>query len=209
MKFNIKLNGVTVSKNIPATWHEVTWLHFLKLSKAGGDISEIISVFTDIDAATIKSAQIKNFDTLVSCLNFLQKPMNIIVPSVIQGLRVPMNIEDEAAARYGDLQEITEKFKPDDKTGNLEYYPLIVATYLTPSPYNFKEAEQLAERLKTASSVEVLATGNFILTRYQKARSGTMNNSPKGDTIATRLRQAIRHWLNRLGFSILYIFWKK
>lgn len=208
MKFNIKLNGVSVSKDIPNTWPQVNWEQFTKLSRAGEDMAKIVSVFTDIDVETLKIAKIKDYDVLLSQLAFLANPMSQIVPSTILGYKVPKNMEEEAAARYGDIQEILQKFT-DDKIENIKHYPLIVATYITPSPYNWKEAEKLALELEKAPCSEVMATGNFILMRLAASRNGMLKVSHLEDTPLNRLRQATLLWLNRLAFSIRYGIWKK
>lgn len=208
MKFNIKINGSSVSKNIPTAWHEVTWDQFVELSKCMDDHVKIISVFTGIDVETLKKASIKNYDVLLSCLSFLNKEMNLIMPSTILYLKVPANIEEEAAARYGDIQEILQKFT-EDKIDNIEHYPLIVSTYVTPSPYDWKEAEKLSERLKEAPCVEVMAIANFTLARLVASKNGMLNHSHLEGTLRNRLRLATLNWLNRLAFSIRYGTWRR
>jgi hypothetical protein len=209
MKFNIELNGVKVSKEIPETWHHVSFRKFLETAKHKGDLNGIISTFTDIPLDTLKQARIKNFDVLLSCLAFMQKPVDQLMPSTICGLPVPKSLEDEAAARYGDLQEITKQFIKDDDIANLQHYPLIVATYVTPSPYDCKEAETLAEQIWEAPCGEVLAIGNFTLLRLLASRSGMLNSSHLEGTLKNRLRRATINWLTRLAFSIRYGTWKR
>jgi hypothetical protein len=209
MIFNIGLNGVIVSRDIPEGWHKMNFRQFIDVAKAGNDMNKVISVLTGVDEETLKKAKIKNFDVLLSTLSFMQKPVNQIMPSAILGLTVPKNMEDEAAARYGDLTEITSKFLKDDNIGNLEYYPKIVATYVTPSPYNFKEADKLATQLFDAPCTEVLAIGNFTLLRLTASRNGMLNSSHLEGTLRNRLKRAILLWLNRLAFSIRYGTWKR
>lgn len=209
MKFNIVLNGVTVSKDIPTGWHQVSFRKLIKISKHGNNFNGIISVLTDIPEETLNKAKIKNFDVLLSCLAFMQKPVDQLMPSTICGLSVPKSLEDEAAARYGDLQGITKQFVKDDNIGNLAYYPLIVATYVTKSPYDCKEAETLAEQIFDAPCGEVLAIGNFTLLRLLGSRSGMLNSSHLEGTLKNRLRRATINWLTRLAFSIRYGTWKR
>lgn len=214
MKFTVKpkKDGVDqepISVDIPNAWHLVTWRQFVALSKAGSDQCKIIEAVTGIDSETIRAASIKNFDVLISCLSFMTTEMNLIMPSTILGYKVPTNLEDEAAARFGDVQEIAQKFKEDDKIGNLEYYPLIAATYIVPSPYNFKEADKLAERLQDAPCSEVMAIGNFTLLKLMKSSSGMLNSSHLEGTLRNRLRRATINWLQRLAFRIRYATWKR
>lgn len=203
----IKINGQ--AKEIPTTWSQVTFRQFIRLADAKDDTIKIISIFTDIDEETIRTAQIKNFDLLVTMLSFMKVEMKMLIPYMVMGLKVPRDIEEEAAARYGDLQEIIAKFKEGDDVANLSNYPLIVATYLTPSPYDFKEAEQIAERLWDAPCGEVMAIGNFTLRKFSISKSTTPSSFRLVGTLLSRLKQAMTDFINRLVFSILYGISKK
>jgi hypothetical protein len=209
MKFNIILNGVTVSKDIPTTWDQVSFRQFIETAKHGKDFNGVISVLTEVPLETLNKAKIKNFDVLLSCLAFMEKPVDQLMPSSICGLPVPKSLENEAAGRYGDLQGITKQFIQDDNIGNLHHYPLIVATYVTKSPYDCKEAEILAEQIWNAPCGEVLAIGNFILLRLHASKNGMLNSSHLEGTLKNRLRRATINWLTRLAFSIRYGTWKR
>jgi hypothetical protein len=209
MKFNIKINGKSLTKEIPNAWHLLSWGNFLKIAECGEDQTKIISALTDIDVETLKTASIKNYDVLLSCLNFLGKEMNLILPATCNGLRVPNNIEEEAAARYGDIQEIIQKFDPVDRIANLKHYSLIAATYLVQSPYDYKNAEKLSEELNNAPCQEVMAIANFTLARLAASRNGMLNHSHLEGTLRNRLKRAILRWLTRLAFSIRYGIWKR
>jgi hypothetical protein len=209
MKFNIVLDGETVSKEIPTSWDQVSFRQFIETAKHGNNFNGIISAITDIPIETLAKAKIKNFDVLLSCLSFMSTPVDQLVPSSIIGLPVPKSMEDEAAGRYGDLQEITKQFVKDDNLGKLNHYPLIVATYVTKSPYDNKEADVLAEKLWDAPCGEVLAIGNFTLLRLHASRNGMLNSCHLEGTLKNRLRRATINWLTRLDFSIRYGTWKR
>lgn len=209
MKFKITLNGVTVEREIPNAWHLVTFDQFVKLAKAQDNMAEIISVFTGIDPEVVAKAEIKNFSVLMSCLSFMQTEMNLLMPSEINGMKVPKDIESEAIARYADIQEIVKKFNPDDKSANLEHYPAIVGTYLAPSPYDYKQAEEIAKTLLNAPCQEVVAIANFTLLKLIASRSGMLNSSHLEGTLRNRLKRVIRLWLNRLAFTIRYNTWRR
>ena len=209
MKFDIILNGVKVSKDIPTGWHMMSFRKFVDTAKCGKDFNGIISRLTDISKETLEKAKIKNFDVLLSCLAFMQEPINELMPSTILDMPVPKSMEDEAAGRFGDIQTIIQQFVADDNIKNLSFYPLIVATYVSPSPYNFKEAEVLAEKLWDAPCPEVLAIGNFTLLRLHASKSGMLNSAHLEGTLKNRLKRAMINWLNRLAFSIRYGTWKR
>lgn len=202
MKFNIKINGIAVSREIPNAWHLVTFRQFLKLAECGDDMSKVIGVFTGLDPELLRKADIKNYDVLMSCISFMKSEMNMIIPSACLGMKVPSDIESEAIARYADVQSIVQQFKEGES--NIVHYPLIAATYITPSPYDFKQAEQLAERLLDAPCAEVMAIGNFTLRKLIASRNGTLNSSHLEGTLRNRLKRGIVLWLNRLAFSIRY-----
>lgn len=204
MKFKISLNGVTVEKEIPNAWHLVSFDQFLKVANAGSDVSKIISVFTGIEPDLLQKAQIKNFDVLLACLAFLQTEMNLTMPSEINGMKVPKDIESEAIARYADIQEVVKKFDPENKIWNLEYYPIIVATYLAPSPYDYKKAEEIAQTLYNAPCQEVVAISNFTLQKLLRSKNATLSNYPQAVTRLSKWKQDISLWLNRLAFTIRY-----
>jgi hypothetical protein len=217
MKFNIETNGgqstpfskVTIAKEIPESWDKVSFRKFHEITKCGNDVNSTISILTEVPRDILLKAKIKGFDVLLSCLAFTRKPVDQLMPSSLLDLPVPKRLEDEAAGRFGDLQEIIKKFVKDDSAGNLSHYPLIVATYITPSPYNFNEAEALAEKLWEAPCGEVLATGNFILMRLSASKDGMLNSSHLEGTLKNRLRRATINWLTRLAFSIRYGTWKR
>lgn len=209
MKFDIILNNVKVSKDIPTGWHQVSYRKFMATAKSKGDFNGIISAFTDVPVETLAKAKIKNFDVLLSCLAFMSTPVDQLMPSTICGLPVPKSLEDEAAGRYGDLMGITKQFVKDDDIVNLQHYPLIVATYVTKSPYSDKEADLLAEQLWEAPCGEVLAIGNFTLLRLHASRNGMLNSSHLEGTLKNRLRRGMINWLTRLDFSIRYGTWKR
>lgn len=212
MKFkNLVVNGKKIDTEIPTAWHLVTFRQYHKLAEYGKDLNDAktISVFTGIELDTIRNAKIKKYEVVISMLSFMKKEINLIIPETVRGYKVPRMLEEEAASRYSDIQEIAGKFVKDDKVGNLKHYPLIVATYVSPSPYNIKEIDKLAEYLWDAPCSEVMAIGNFILMKLNASRNGMLNNFPLEGTLRSKLRQATINWLQRLAFRIRYATWKR
>jgi len=202
-----RINGEV--KEIPTTWSQVSFRKFVRLADAKDDMIKIISVFTGIDEETIRTAEIKNFDLLVTMLGFMKVEIKMNLPYTILGLKVPQNIESEAAARYGDIQEIIAKFKEGDDVSNLSNYPLIVATYLAPSPYNFQEAEQIAERLWDAPCGEVMAVGNFTVMRFLPSKINAWRVFPKLAILMHKLKLVLTVYKARLAFLVRLFTWKK
>jgi hypothetical protein len=214
MKFNnIIINGEKVSKEIPEAYHLLSWRKFISVAycdkyPVNERQSRIISALTDIPFEDILSAKIKNFDVFLSCISFLQYEMTLIIPTTIQKYPVPTNIEDEAAARYGDIQEIINRFG-ENKLKNVELYPEIVSRYICPSPYDWKIADKIALELQEAPCSEVMAIGNFTLTRLAASKNGILKTFPREATRLSKWKQVILIWLKSLDSSIRFALWKR
>ena len=208
MKFNITLNGVTVSKDIPESWEKVSFKDCLRVATMGNDVVKIVSLFTGIDEDTLRKAQIHNLDTLIGVLSFLQTEMTYTIPDTIMGYHLPKDLESESIAQYADIQEIVSKFDEKDHLKNVEAYPLIAATYCV-KPYDFKEAEKIAEQLTNAPCTEVMAIGNFTLARLLASKLNIPNPFRRAGTPPSRLKRVMISWLNRLDFTIRYFSWRK
>jgi len=210
------------SIDIPTGWNgkpPVTFRQYLGIIKAGNDINELLSVFTELDPSVIKKAQIKNLGAVTACLHFLKSPPVYRTPAAIMGHRIAKNLEGESTAQYADLQQILGKMRYVDETRkeltaddiifNYNFYPLIVATYAI-VPYDFKQAEALAPKLFNAPCTEVLAVGNFTRVRLHALNSGIVPTSPPTvDTLRNRFKQALIDWLGSLASSIRYNMWKR
>lgn len=204
MKTELTLNGIKVVKDIPETWDKVPFKQFKKLAECGTDRVKKLSLFTDIDEVTLRKAEIKNLDTLMEVLRFTEKETKYELPLEVLGHKIPHNLEVENIARYADLQKIID----ENKENILDFYPLIVATYVV-NPYDYKEAEKLASKFEYAPCWEVMAIGNFTLAKLLASRASMLKLSPPEATRLRRLRRDIRNWLLRLVFTIHYFSWKK
>jgi len=205
MIFDITLNGVKVSKEIPTKWEEVKFKDFLQLQ----DNKEItaVSIFTGIDVETLKKANIKNLDALLKSLSFLQKPPELFnVPKFIMGYEVKQDLGFEAFGMYTDLKD--ELDKGFEGIELIKQYPLFCAIYCT-RPYDFKLAESKVDEFNNAPCTEVLALGNFLLMKLVGLRITTAKTSQKPLTPLKKLRLVLRSWLARLAFQVRYFIWKR
>ena len=85
LKATFKLNGVKIEKNLPVCWEEVTFGQLLAY-QAVKDAADVLSIFTGIDAETLRGAKIANLPTLLACLSFLKnQPVDYVLPKEILG----------------------------------------------------------------------------------------------------------------------------
>ncbi len=213
MKTIITLNGVKVTKNIPTSWREVTFRQYIELLKADSKFPTLLSVFTGIDKETIERASIKNRDQLLSMLSFRTKEIPQELPTTCLGYPIVKNLESESIAQAADVEDIYTKFDKDNQISNLEKYPLIVSTYISPEwfgeGYNFQQAEQISNQFFDAPCTEVLAIGNFSYANWIALVSGTSRNSHRGVILLNKLKRGTINWLRYLGYAIRYYFWKR
>lgn len=206
MTVHITLNGVRVTKDIPESWDKVTFRQSLAIT--GKSKVYALSVFTDIPEETLRIAQVHNANAVMELLSFLDREITYTMPESIMGHKLPKDLESESIAQYADIQEIVSKFDEKDPMKNIEKYPLIVATYCV-NPYDFKEAEKIAEKLFDAPCTEVMAVGNFTLARLLASKLNIPNPFPLAATPPNRLRRVMISWRYRLDFIIRYFSWRK
>jgi hypothetical protein len=218
MKLNITHNGQSHSVDIPVSWEDpiLTYRKFLALSQAKDDTVKIVSVLTGLDESLIRNAKIEGGVTaLMALLGFMETEITYTMPKTILGYAMPSNLEFETQGQYEDLRSVMKQFT-DNKSDNLNQWPLIVATFAREFvngkqlEYDFKRAEELAPKFWDAPALEVLAVGNFTVAKLSALKTNTMPIFRLAkDTHLSRFRQAIRVLQKNLVFSIRYALWKR
>lgn len=207
MKATFTLNGVKTQCNLPVCWEEVTFRQLLGYQNAK-DAADVLSVFTGIDAETLRKAKIPQLQTLLAVLSFLStQKIDYILPKEILGYRIKDNLEIEEIQRYADLENIIKEFKDGDLK-NLEKYPLMVATYVV-EPYNYKDAENLAPAFLDAPAMEVLAVGNFMQVNISVLKSITPTIVRLAALPRNNWKQGMRNFIVRSAFSVSLYFLKR
>lgn len=205
----LTLNGVKINKHIPTGWEYVTYGQMLEVTQAGSDWNKVVSIFTGIDADTLKSSEIKGVHLILELLKFISAPkIEYYLPKTILGYEVKDNLEVENVARYQDLENILRGFSETDQLANLRLYPLIVATYVV-KPYDYKDAESLAPAFLDAPAMEVLAIGNFMQMNMRGLKYLIPLLFPRVDTHLNRLLRVMKGFLSRLAFMARYYSWRK
>jgi hypothetical protein len=217
MKFDITLNGVSVTKEIPTSWDQVTFRQLLDLTET--DELKALSTFTGIDGETLRKAQITGLADLLTALSFIQRP---VAPAMIckeihtkeQTFAVPLDLGFESFGQYIDIKEALdelEKIIDKEKKGmeTLKLFPKLCAIY-TVKPYDFKAAEERIEDFFNAPCTEVMAVGNFILMKLIALRSTIESNYQKqAATRMQKFRLALKAWWINTAFTVRYFIWKK
>jgi len=214
MVVEFKLNGVKVTKDLATRWDEVSFRQFLDMAKAGEDKTRVVSILTGIEYETLLKAKIGNLETLLAITSFVwTEPIDYILPKSLTILgslakyKIDDNLELNSLERYSDLDNVLKSFG-DDSHKNLEKYPLICATYAV-SPYDYKDAENLANEFFNSPCTEVMAVGNFTLVSIRGLKNIIPTIVPLEDTRLNRLRLALRNWGRYLGYMAHYYLWRK
>lgn len=205
MKIQITLNNVTVEKQIPTKWKEVTFAQFIKLVEAGDDPAKVISIFTDIEEETLRKAKISNLESIIAMLGFLKTEMNLKVPETCMGYKIPKNLEFETIGQFQDLKAEAVQIK-DAKS--FDKYALFCAIYAT-NPYDYQQAEKLIPTFLNAPCEEVMAIGNFILVKLAELMTGIKSKSPSPSIPMKKYWLVLTVWLKSLGFILRFYTWRK
>lgn len=209
MNIQITHHNITVNREMPRSWGDVSFYNFLELAKLGDDVTKIISLFTKVPEEVLIKAKIENFDLVLESLSFIWLVKHeYYLPKTVLGYEIPKNLEFKSTGQYQDLKRIREELHGKDGVTVMLSYPLMVATYAM-KDYSWEEAEKLQKVFFDAPCMEVLAVGNFTLLKLN-----ALNESGKAIfqpvvILRNRLRLAIKSWLINLGSSARSITWKR
>jgi hypothetical protein len=217
MKFDITLQGVTVQKEIPTSWEQVTFRQLLDLTET--DELKALSLFTGIEPDILRKAQITGLDKLLTALSFIHKPCptNLLCKEIQTSegnYPVITDVGFESFGQYVDIKQTLDELEKITDLGKkgmetLKVYPLLCAIY-TVKPYDFKIAESRTELFFNAPCTEVVAVGNFILMKLIALRSTIEANSQRQEaTPMKKFRLALKAWWTNMVFTVRFYFWKK
>lgn len=194
--------------DIPSSWPEVTFRKFIALAKAGDDLNGKIAVFTGLEYSLVRKAKIKNLDTIVQALAFTNGGMNLSIPKSILGYRVPEKLEFETTGQFQDCDLI---IKSAVEGKEIEKYPEIVGVYLMQNYLDSSDEEKqaFADKLWEAPCEEVVAIGNFTLSKFIVLRANTGRNFQRRNTPLRNFRLALIAWVKNGAFTLRYYLWKR
>lgn len=210
----ISLNGVKVSHELPTTWAEVKFKHFLAVARSPKDTTAILSVLTGIEYETLKKAKIANVDDIILAISFFNQDAELKVPEKILSYTVPKDLGFECTAQYEDLQLHLKECKDKNvsEVDMLAFYPLYCAIYACSQKheaYNWQKAEEMAEEFMNAPATEVLAIGNFTLLKLIGLKLGIKKDAPKPVTRLMRWRLVLKSWVMSLVLPVQLYIWKR
>lgn len=207
MKITAILNGVSLKKEIPTGWDQVTFLQALRLMKCQTD-TQVLSVFTGIEEETLKKATIKNLYTVINAIGFTKIPPSVDkIPDQIRGYEMPKNIEIDEIGRYEDLKLEAAKIQKDD-IDSIEAYAMFCAIYAA-KPYDYETAKGLKDYFMNAPCEEVMAIGNFTVMKLIELNNPGLQGSQKLPSRLKNWKLATSAWLTRLAFTVRYYSWKR
>lgn len=202
------LNGVSVKRNIPTSWDDVSFKAFLDLESCGNDEAKMLALFTGLDESTVRKAQVKEgIDVILSALSFLRKPdYNRPVPAKILGYTIPKNLQFESMDQYADVKQIVDKGLLGREL--LGKYPEFCAIYAT-KPYVPEQADAKISEFLNAPCTEVLAVGNFTFLKLIELSQTTPKSSHKLLTALKNWKLALKLWWIRLASTVRFYIWKR
>lgn len=207
MKITMTLNGIKVEKQIPTSWEEVSFKQFLELAKCK-TITDKLSLFTGIEASTLRKAKINNLTQIIQILSFTEQPPEVDrVPKEILGYKIPQDLEIESTGQFEDLKLEAAKIK-EEEPDTVDVYAMFCAIYVT-DPYDYEKAKELKETFLNAPCEEVMAVGNFTLLKLIGSNNPGLLRIQKPASRLKNLKLAIRGWLSRLAFTARYYSWRR
>lgn len=206
MKINVKL---------PRKWPEVTWSQAMQLTEAK-DNADLLSVFVNVKAETLRNAQITNLDEVLTALAFTNEELKAdIIPGSINGFKIPADLNFKSICRYEDLKTLAKDCIAEEgqkvTVDQLKNYPKMVAVYAMPNYEDAtpQEREQFARQFENSPCTEVMAIGNFTLLRLTGLRPSGYGIFQKVIIPMLKLKLVFSVWLRRLVFSVRFYLWKR
>lgn len=195
MRITILINGKKHERELPTSWAQVNFETFLKLQPVQGDFMKTFAVLVDLDPEDLRKAQIHNLESVLPLLSFIDRPIELQVPEMICGFTIPKNLGLQSLGQYADLKNAIERSIKEKK--GLETYPLYCAIYACPytrseRDYDWVTAEEMAPKFLKAPALEVLAVGNFTVTRYVGWMKGLTDASPEPSTPSKNDKPALK-----------------
>ena len=196
-----KINGQP--KQIPTSWEEVTYAQYIQLIH-GPSLPAVISIFTGLPEETVTKAELKNLESVLIALGFLDTPPQLTGKSKMVGpYTMPDDVTIQSLGQFEDLRGLiqklpkTDKYTIEDNLAISDLYLEACAIYVQKIKDNAYDANRVPivkEELKNYSCMEVLQTGAFFL-----YRPITMSRST-----TTRYRSIIQHLKKMLPDSPNY-----
>lgn len=211
MKVTIVLNGVVEFREVPTSWDQVSYNTFLKLELV--EPVDVLCALWDLDKETLKRCEIRGFDDVAFALRFVKEPIDVtVLPKQIAGCEVPKDLNFDQVGRYWDIKMIFDSCVKDGKfIPELSRFPEIVAIAVMPDYLDATKEQQDAFTTKIGDQPcgEVLAIGNFCLTKLHLLSTATAPSSTSTTTAKKNWRLAMTSSFRNLAITVRLWYWRK
>jgi hypothetical protein len=183
--FDIQLNGVTVKKQIPSSWNDLTFEQYLNILKlTQGNEVDILSMLTGIEKDIILKAKITGLDDLLVVLDFMKTVPDFQRSNKLLGRDMPEDITFHALAPYIDCRQILFEVQNKDVAEFTEAYARYCAIYCQAvdsdwTGYDHDKAMLLVPEVMQSPASEVVGWGSFFITKLLRLKNSTEKNSPE------------------------------
>lgn len=168
------------SYRIPTRWEDVTYRQYVALLDSR-DITDYISIFTDVPREILKQSEIKGLEIIDQALYFLAKPPSFPPTPMVGPYIVPVDITIQSTGQFEDLRALLVRaYKDKEQKPEViaDLYLEACAIYcqkIRDGKYDYTKVPEMKEELKNYSCAEVLGSGGFFLFRRQSLLQLTMN----------------------------------
>lgn len=184
MKITILINGKKHERELPTSWAQVNFETFLKFQPVQGDFMKMFAALVDLDPEDLRKAHVHNLETVLPLLEYINRDVTLVIPKNILGYAIPKDLGFETIGQYVDLKSAIERSIKEKNALEIGY-PLYCAIYACKAKhgeYDWQKAEEMQSEFLKAPALEVLAIGNFIITRYAGWMKGLTDASPEPST---------------------------
>ncbi len=181
-----KLNNEPIQ--MPSSWLDLTYGHYLGILENKGGILELISLFTGIDIDTLKKAEIEGLESIIETLSFLKETPEFPASTPRIGkYELPLNskgeynIQFESLGQFEDMRAVMSKVPNNNAleyTKALGRYVSIYLQKIRDCKYDPDKALFMFDsEVFDMPAHEVIAAGSFFLLRLLSLLNGTQKAS--------------------------------
>lgn len=179
-----KLNGKPV--NVASSWDDFTFEQYERvLNLKDNDITEVISIITDVPRETLESGEIIGLEKLLEVALFMKKvPAWDAVPNKIGGYTLPVNKNGQFDIQFESLGQFEDMRKAMLRCNTVveltKTYSEFIAIYLQKirdKEYSYSKALEMIQEVRKMPAREVMALGSFFYAKLRSLLNGTPNNS--------------------------------
>lgn len=203
----VKVNGSPVE--IETEWGELKFSKFLKLLTAKDDYNELIGILLDMPADDVKKARILGLENILNAMRFMKTPAQVDpFPKKVGEFTIPQDLRFESVEQFETLKKAINKAAAMDnlteQTKQLAFYAAIYCQPLNGDDFDEEKAQWLADLFMDYPCTEVMAAGNFFMTKCLSLTSGLPMSYLRKNLPMKKSRLDFSGFLRRSGFTRLW-----